>query len=236
MPAAPGKSILIVEDERDVVDLLTVNLRRAGGFTVSTACDGVIGLQKAREEKPALVILDLMLPGIPGLEVCKILKSERETRDIAILMLTAKAEEIDRILGLEFGADDYVTKPFSPREVVLRIRAILRRDNNNKADQGEITIGGISVDPARHLVTVNGKLLHLTSIEFKLLQTLMARRGRLQTRDRLLNEVWGYEALIDTRTVDTHIRRLRAKLGKQGDVVETVRSFGYRFRESEIDQ
>jgi two-component system phosphate regulon response regulator PhoB len=236
MPAAPGKSILIVEDERDVVDLLTVNLRRAGGFTVSTASDGVVGLQKARDEKPALVILDLMLPGIPGLEVCRILKSERETRDIAILMLTAKAEEIDRILGLEFGADDYVSKPFSPREVVLRIRAILRRGNNNKADQGEITIGGISVDPARHLVTVSGKLIHLTSIEFKLLQTLMARRGRLQTRDRLLNEVWGYEALIDTRTVDTHIRRLRAKLGKHGDVVETVRSFGYRFRESEIDQ
>ena len=235
MPAAPGKSILIVEDERDVVDLLTLNLRRAGGFNVSTATDGVVGLQKARDEKPALIILDLMLPGIPGLELCRILKSEPDTRGIAILMLTAKAEEIDRILGLEFGADDYVTKPFSPREVVLRIHAILRR-GDDRAEPGEVTIGGISIDPTRHRVSVNGKLIHLTSIEFKLLQTLMVRRGRLQSRDRLLNEVWGYEALIDTRTVDTHIRRLRAKLGKAGDAIETVRSFGYRFREAETNR
>jgi two-component system phosphate regulon response regulator PhoB len=177
-----------------------------------------------------LIILDLMLPGISGLEVCKILKSEQETRDIAILMLTAKAEEIDRINGLEFGADDYVTKPFSPREVLLRIQAILRR-GGAMSDQSEIIVNGISIDPSRHRVLVNGKLIHLTSIEFKLLQTLVVRRGRVQSRERLLNEVWGYEALIDTRTVDTHVRRLRAKLGKQGDAVETVRSFGYRFRE-----
>jgi two-component system phosphate regulon response regulator PhoB len=229
MSTAPGKNILIVEDERDVIDLLTLNLRRAGGFNVSTAADGVTGLKKAREEKPALVILDLMLPGISGLELCKILKSEPQTRDIAILMLTAKAEEIDRVLGLEFGADDYVTKPFSPREVILRIHAILRR--GSQAEHGEIAVDGISLDPARHRVAVNGKLIHLTSIEFKLLQTLIVRRGRVQSRDRLLNEVWGYEAMIDTRTVDTHVRRLRAKLGKLGAAVETVRSFGYRFRE-----
>jgi DNA-binding response OmpR family regulator len=230
MPAAPGKNILIVEDERDVIDLLTLNLRRAGGFTVSTAIDGVSGLQKARDEKPALIILDLMVPGISGLELCKILKSESRTRDIPILMLTAKAEEIDRILGLEFGADDYVTKPFSPREVILRIQAILRRRTGGSED-GEIVAGSIVIDPARHRVSVAGKLVHLTSIEFKLLHTLVLKRGRVQPRDRLLNEVWGYESVIDTRTVDTHVRRLRSKLGKFGDAIETVRSFGYRFHE-----
>jgi len=230
MSAASGKNILIVEDERDVIDLLTLNLRRAGGFSLSTATDGVTGLQKAREEKPALIILDLMLPGISGLELCKILKSESQTRDIPILMLTAKAEEIDRILGLEFGADDYVTKPFSPREVILRIQAILRRGAAVPED-GEIVAGSIVIDPARHQVSVEGKPVHLTSIEYKLLHTLVIKRGRVQARDRLLNEVWGYESMIDTRTVDTHVRRLRAKLGKLGDAIETVRSFGYRFRE-----
>jgi len=203
---------------------------RAGGFNISSAADGLTGLEKAREQKPALIILDLMLPGMSGLEVCKILKSNRETRGIAVLMLTAKAEEIDRVLGLEFGADDYVVKPFSPREVILRIRAILRR-SDTPVEQGEIVVDAIRIDPARHRVSVDGKLIHLTSIEFKLLETLVARRGRVQSRDRLLNEVWGYESMIDTRTVDTHIRRLRAKLGKSGDGVETVRSFGYRFRE-----
>ena len=230
MPAASAKNILIVEDERDVIDLLTLNLRRAGGFNTSTATDGVVGLQKARDEKPALIILDLMLPGISGLELCKILKSERETRDIPILMLTAKAEEIDRIVGLEFGADDYVTKPFSPREVILRVQAILRR-KSGVPDDGEIVAGAIAIDTARHRVSVAGKPVHLTSIEFKLLHTLVTKRGRVQPRDRLLNEVWGYESVIDTRTVDTHVRRLRAKLGKSGDAIETVRSFGYRFRE-----
>ena len=230
MSAAPGKNILIIDDEQDVVDLLTLNLRRAGGFTVSSAVDGLTGLDKARQEKPALVILDLMLPGMSGLEVCKVLKSTRETKGIAVLMLTAKAEEIDRVLGLEFGADDYVVKPFSPREVILRIGAILRRPDT-PSDQGEIIVDSIRIDPARHRVSVEGKLIHLTSIEFKLLQTLVGRRGRVQSRDRLLNEVWGYESMIDTRTVDTHIRRLRSKLGKAGDSVETVRSFGYRFRE-----
>jgi len=230
MSAAPAKDILIIDDEQDVVELLTLNLRRAGGFNISSAADGLTGLEKAREQKPALIILDLMLPGMSGLEVCKILKSNRETRDIAVLMLTAKAEEIDRVLGLEFGADDYVVKPFSPREVILRIRAILRR-SDTPVEQGEIVVDAIRIDPARHRVSVDGKLIHLTSIEFKLLETLVARRGRVQSRDRLLNEVWGYESMINTRTVDTHIRRLRAKLGKSGDGVETVRSFGYRFRE-----
>src|SRR6184192_782084 len=229
MEAAPGKRILIIEDERDVVDLLTLSLRKAG-FTISTATDGAAGLQKARSEKPAFVILDLMLPRMPGLEICKILKSDPATRQIPIMMLTAKAEEIDRIVGLEFGADDYVTKPFSPREVVLRIRAILRR-SDGKPDEEHLSAGPIIIDHARHEVSVHGKHVDLTSLEFKLLRTLMQRRGRVQERDRLLNDVWGYESIIDTRTVDTHVRRLREKLGKAGDVVETVRGFGYRLRE-----
>jgi DNA-binding response OmpR family regulator len=230
MEAASGKKILIVEDERDVLDLLTLNLRKAGGFIISTASDGAAGLQKARTEKPAFIILDLMLPKMPGLEVCKILKTDPGTRHIPIMMLTAKAEEIDRIVGLEFGADDYVTKPFSPREVVLRIKAILRR-GRGESDEETVTAGAITIDPVRHQVSVGGKRVHLTSIEFKLLRTLLQRRGRVQARDRLLNDVWGYESVIDTRTVDTHVRRLREKLGKAGDAIETVRSFGYRFQE-----
>ena len=230
MQSAPSKNVLIVEDERDVVDLLSLNLRKAGGFTISTAPDGAAGLTKARTEKPAFIILDLMLPKMPGLEVCKILKTDPATRQIPIMMLTAKAEEIDRIIGLEFGADDYVTKPFSPREVVLRIRAILRRGSAEQTEE-HLTIGLIAIDPARHQVLVDGKRVNLTSLEFKLLRTLMQRRGRVQERDRLLNEVWGYESVIDTRTVDTHVRRLREKLGKAGDAIETVRGFGYRFRE-----
>src|SRR5438093_8619980 len=228
MEAAPGKRILIIEDERDVVDLLTLSLRKAG-FTISTATDGAAGLQKARSEKPAFVILDLMLPRMPGLEVCKILKTDPATRQIPIMMLTAKAEEIDRIVGLEFGADDYVTNPCSAREVVLRIRAILRR-SEGKLDEEHLSAGPIIIDHARHEVSVDGKHVDLTSLEFKLLRTLMQRRGRVQERDRLLNDVWGYESIIDTRTVDTHVRRLRKKLGKAANVIESEHGFGYRLR------
>jgi two-component system phosphate regulon response regulator PhoB len=227
MEIASGRKILIIEDEKDVADLLTLTLRKAG-FRISTSPDGASGLQRARDDKPDFIILDLMLPKMSGLEVCRILKSDTVTSHIPILMLTAKAEEIDRIVGLEFGADDYVTKPFSPREVVLRIRAILRR---GQAPSESLTAGPISIDPARHEVRINGKQVHLTSLEFKLLRLLMQRRGRVQDRDRLLNEVWGYESVIDTRTVDTHVRRLREKLGKVGDAIETVRGFGYRLRE-----
>ena len=228
METGSGRKILIVEDETDVTDLLSLNLRKAG-FRVSTAGDGASGLQKARDDRPDFIILDLMLPKMSGLEVCRILKSDAATARMPILMLTAKAEEIDRIVGLEFGADDYVTKPFSPREIVLRIRAIFRR--GEKADES-LSAGPISIDPARHEVRVNGRQVHLTSLEFKLLRALMQRRGRVQERDRLLNDVWGYESVIDTRTVDTHVRRLREKLGKGGDAIETVRGFGYRLRET----
>jgi two-component system phosphate regulon response regulator PhoB len=166
------------------------------------------------------------------LEICKVLKTDAATRSIPVLMLTAKAEEIDRIVGLEFGADDYVTKPFSPRELVLRVNAILRRGKGESGEEKKLTIGQITVDPARHQVDVGGKPVRLTSVEFKLLSMLMRRQGRVQERDRLLNEVWGYESVIDTRTVDTHVRRLRKKLGKAADAIETVRGFGYRIREA----
>lgn len=227
--AASSNRILIIEDEQDVLDLLTTTLKKADGFNVVTATDGASGLRLAREERPALIVLDLMLPKMPGLEVCKALKNDGATKHIPIIMLTAKAEEIDRIVGLEFGADDYVTKPFSPREIVLRIKAIIRRGKGDVIDE-QLTVGPITLDPTRHEVTVNGKPIRLTSVEFKLLSMLMLRRGRVQARDRLLNEVWGYESLIDTRTVDTHVRRLRKKLGKAADGIETVRGFGYRLR------
>ena len=227
MDTGSGRKILIIEDESDVADLLEMGLRKAG-FKTLTATEGATGLHKARDNRPDFIILDLMLPKMSGLEVCRILKSDAATSHIPILMLTAKAEEIDRIVGLEFGADDYVTKPFSPREVMLRIRAILRR---GEKPEEMLKAGSISIDPARHQVRVNGKRVHLTSLEFKLLRTLIQRRGRVQERDKLLNDVWGYESVIDTRTVDTHVRRLREKLGKAGDAIETVRGFGYRLRE-----
>ena len=227
MDTGSARKIPIIEDESDVADLIAINLRKAG-FNVSAAANGADGLQKARDNRPDFIILDLMLPKMSGLEVCRILKTDVATSHIPILMLTAKAEEVDRIVGLEFGADDYVTKPFSPREVVLRIRAILRR---GEKPEETLQVGPIAIDPARHQVRVSGKRVHLTSLEFKLLRTLMQRRGRVQDRDKLLNDVWGYESVIDTRTVDTHVRRLREKLGKAGDVIETIRGFGYRLRE-----
>src|ERR671919_2512079 len=229
METGSGRKILIIEDESDVADLLALSLRKAG-FKTSAVGDGATGLQNARDNRPDFIILDLMLPKMSGLELCRILKGDAATSHIPILMLTAKAEEIDRIVGLEFGADDYVTKPFSPREVVLRIKAVLRRAAVK--EEGEhLAVGPITIDAARHEVSVNGKRVNLTSLEFKLLRTLMQRRGRVQARDRLLNDVWGYESVIDTRTVDTHVRRLRKKLGKAADVIESVRGFGYRLRE-----
>ena len=227
---APSKKVLVVEDEADVVEMLVRAFKRTAGFNVITAEDGAIGLRRARQESPVLVILDLMLPKMPGLEVCKILKGDSLTRHIPILMLTAKAEEIDRIVGLELGADDYVSKPFSPREVVLRAQAILRRGEAPDETQS-FTAGPIQIDGLRHHVSVNGRVVHLTSREYKLVRPVVRRGGRVQERDRLLSDVWGYESVIDTRTVDTHVRRLREKLGRAGDAIETVRGFGYRLRE-----
>jgi len=217
-----------VDDEADVVDLLVYNLQKAGYRTV-TARGGAAALQKARDLLPALVILDLMLPQLDGTEVCKALDADPKTAHIPVLMLTAKAEEVDRVVGLELGAEDYVTKPFSPREVVLRVKKILERASGKRTPAEVIKFGDVDVDIAKHEARVKGKPVELTATEFKLLVTLMERRGRVQSRDRLLTDVWGYEGDVDTRTVDTHVRRLREKLGKSADSIETVRGVGYRF-------
>jgi two-component system phosphate regulon response regulator PhoB len=223
-----AETVLIVDDEADVVDLLAYNLQRAGYKTV-TARDGANALQKARDLLPALIVLDLMLPQLDGTEVCKTLKADPKTAHIPIIMLTAKAEEVDRVVGLELGAEDYVTKPFSPREVALRVKTILRRAAGKIAPSEILKFAEIEVDLPKHEARVKGRAIELTATEFKLLATLMERRGRVQSRDRLLTDVWGYEGDVDTRTVDTHVRRLREKLGKSADYIETVRGVGYRF-------
>ncbi|MGF1678186.1 MAG: response regulator [Candidatus Methylacidiphilales bacterium] len=225
----PSK-ILIIEDETDVIDLIQMSLKGAG-FKVYTAHDGEVGLKKAREEHPDLIVLDIMLPKMSGLEICKNLRKDPSTSNISILMLTAKSDEVDRIVGLELGADDYVTKPFSPRELVLRVKSILKRAQNSDAKPERLSIGELAVDLGRHEVLVKGEMINLTATEFRLLTVLMERRGRVQSRDRLLNDVWGYESVIDTRTVDTHVRRLREKLGDLADYVETIRGVGYRMSE-----
>ena len=227
------KRVLVVDDEPDAVELVAFNLK-AAGFDVISAEDGEVALTKARKFSPDLIVLDVMLPSVDGLEVCKILRRDPATSELPIIMLTAKAGEIDRVLGLELGADDYVIKPFSPRELVLRIRAILRRNRGSEQQHADndalLTAGFLKLDKAAHQVMVHDVPLDLTSTEFKLLITLMERRGRVQTRDDLLETVWGYEYSGYGRTVDTHIRRLREKLGDASDWVETVRGVGYRFR------
>ena len=228
-PRNPIIKVLIIEDDPDIVALITLNLNKAGGFIISTATDGSSGLDKAREQLPGVIVLDLLLPGMPGFEVCKILKTQQQTKHIPIIILTAKADVIDRIVGFELGADDYVTKPFSPRELVLRINAILRRRNRDKK-QEPATVGAITIDPSGRSVSVHGKPINLTAVEFKLLHYLVLRIGRVEPRDRLLAEVWGYDRLVETRTIDTHIQRLRRKLGEAGEAIETIRGFGYRFR------
>jgi DNA-binding response OmpR family regulator len=227
MTKIPGKKVLVADDEADVLNLVCNNLKLAG-FTPLRAEDGPGALEQAKAQLPAMIVLDLMLPGMSGLEVCKALKMEPATKNIPILMLTAKAEEVDRILGFELGADDYMTKPFSPRELVLRVQSVLRRATSDPEKAEVLKLGDIVVDRTRHVVVVRGKELELTATEFKLLATLIERRGRVQSRDVLLNDVWGYESVIDTRTVDTHVRRLREKLGKAADCLETIRGFGYR--------
>jgi two-component system phosphate regulon response regulator PhoB len=223
--------ILIVDDEPDIIELLEYNLRQAGHSVVS-ARDGSSALAAVRRERPDLIVLDLMLPDIPGTEVCRRLRKESETEAIPILMLTARSEEIDRVVGFEVGADDYVVKPFSPREIVLRVQALLRRARPKGEGSAErYTIGSMEIDVARHRVTVGGEEAPLTALEFKLLLDLASRRGRVQTRDDLLERVWGYAPGIETRTVDTHVKRLREKLGAARDSIETVRGIGYRIKD-----
>lgn len=222
--------VLIVDDEQDVTELLEFNLRSAG-YDVISAEDGPTALKKARESLPDLIVLDVMLPEMDGTEVCKQLRRDAATARIPIIMLTAKASEIDRVLGLELGADDYVTKPFSPRELVLRVRGLLRRGLPADEPHEMIQVGDLVVDIPRHQVTVKGKRIDLTATEFKLITTLAQRRGRVQSREQLLQDVWEYDSLIDTRTVDTHMRRLREKLGVAAKYLDTVRGVGYRFVE-----
>jgi two-component system phosphate regulon response regulator PhoB len=223
--------ILVVDDEPDAVELISFNLKGAG-FEVITAGDGAAALKAARLYAPSLILLDLMLPEVDGLEVCKLLRRDPATTGIPVIMLTAKAAEIDRVLGLELGADDYVTKPFSPRELVLRVKKLLERRQTTEGKVETFQVGEeLVVDIPRHLVTVGGKRIDLTATEFKLLTTLLERRGRVQSREQLLQDVWQYDNVIDTRTVDTHMRRLREKLGRAARHLDTVRGVGYRFAE-----
>jgi two-component system phosphate regulon response regulator PhoB len=222
--------ILVVDDEPEAAELVEFNLKQAG-FDVATAADGAEALKKAKALLPSLVVLDLMLPEIDGLEVCKLLRREPATARIPIVMLTAKAAEIDRVLGLELGADDYITKPFSPRELVLRVKGLLRRGQAPEEKKDQIRAGDLQVDIPRHRVTVKGKPVELTATEFKLLTVLAQRRGRVQSREQLLKDVWEYDNLIDTRTVDTHMRRLREKLGAAAKYLDTIRGVGYHFVE-----
>jgi len=225
-------SILIIEDEKDILDLVEYHLKQAG-FQVLTSTDGGEGLEQAIKKRPNLIILDLMLPGMDGKDVCRVLKSNPATQTIPVLMLTAKTEELDRVVGFELGADDYVTKPFSPRELVLRIKAILRRKTLDAEEVKVIRIGDLLIDVDRHQVSIKDRPISLTSTEFKLLVELASKRGRVQTRQGLLDRVWGYNCEGYDRTVDTHIRRLREKLGDMAGYIETLRGFGYRFREKE---
>ena len=222
--------ILVVDDEPDITALVAYHLAKAG-YRVSTAANGPDALKAAREERPDLVILDVMLPGVSGYDVLDELRRRDETRDVGVILLTARREEPDRIRGLSLGADDYLTKPFSPHELALRVNALLRRLGAPAVAQGStITAGPVMVDRSAHRVTVDGRELELTATEYKLLVILLERRGRVQSRPQLLEMVWEAQPDIQTRTVDMHVQRLRTKLGPAGDLIETVRGFGYRFK------
>jgi two-component system phosphate regulon response regulator PhoB len=222
--------ILVVDDEPDIVALVVYHLAKAG-FRISTASNGADALRLAQQDRPALIVLDLMLPGMSGLEVLEQLRADEAGQDIAGLLLTARRDEPDRIKGLSSGADDYLTKPFSPQELVLRVRNILRRMAQTQTGLADVVrIGPVLIDRAAHRVTVDNAELDLTPTEFKLLLTLAERRGRVQSRALLLEIVWDAAPDIQTRTVDMHVQRLRTKLGAAGELIETVRGFGYRLR------
>jgi two-component system phosphate regulon response regulator PhoB len=230
VPLSAGERVLVVDDEADIVALVAYHLARSG-YRVSTASSGVEALDAAQRERPALIVLDLMLPGMSGYEVLEQLRAGDGTRDVAVLMLTARREEQDRIQGLSLGADDYLTKPFSPQELVLRVGAILRRVGAaGVSPTDRVHLGVLEIDTAAHVVRVAGDPVDLTATEFKLLLTLAERKGRVQARAHLLQTVWDAAPDIQTRTVDMHVQRLRAKLGPAGDLIETVRGFGYRLK------
>lgn len=232
----PPQRLLLIDDEPDLQQLLVWNLD-AAGFTVEAVSTGTAGIEAALRERPAVVILDLMLPDIPGTEVCRRLRSDERLEDVGILMLTARGDEYDRVVGFEVGADDYVVKPYSVRELVLRVKALARRSAERHSARRATDAGtrlvwrGLSVDPVRHRVFADGVELSLRPLEYKLIATFLEHPGVVFSRAELLEEVWGIKPETHTRTVDTHIRRLRERLGKLGDAIETVQGFGYRLRD-----
>lgn len=223
-------TVLIVEDEVDLATTLAYNLEREG-LTVVMANSGRQALERLASAAPDLVLLDLMLPDMSGIDICRHIRQSAATRHLPVLMLTARGEEIDRVVGFEVGADDYVVKPFSVRELLLRVKAVLRRGDGNGPPAERVRFGVLELDEAAHRAWVEGVEVKLTALEFRLLTTFLGRRGRVQTRERLLADVWGIEADITTRTVDTHVKRLREKIGAAGGYIETLRGVGYRFRE-----
>jgi two-component system, OmpR family, phosphate regulon response regulator PhoB len=226
-----GQRILVVDDEPDLLELVRVNLSQAG-FEVDTAETGRQALERVRRAAPDLLILDLMLPDLSGTEVCRHLRQDSSLAEIPIIMLTARADEVDRVVGLEVGADDYVTKPFSPRELTLRVRAVLRRRQPGNAGGAQVLErASLRLDPVRHRCFVEQSEVELTAKEFALLHGLMMRPGRVMTREQLLDDVWGTDIAVTTRTIDTHLKRLREKLGSASHLIETVRGVGYRFSE-----
>ncbi|MDD3983622.1 MAG: response regulator transcription factor [Candidatus Omnitrophota bacterium] len=230
-----AERIVIVEDDRNISRLLRYNLEKEG-YACSLASNAGEALEALSREKASLIILDIMLPGgVDGFELCRRIKREQSLKDIPVIMLTARGEEVDRVVGLELGADDYVVKPFSPRELTLRVKAVLRRQSAPEQGRDIFSCGGLYVNLPEHKAEVNGKNVELTLMEFKLLAVLVARKGRVQTRDKLLSEVWDMHADVYTRTVDTHIKRLREKLGPAGRMIETVRGVGYRFNSAYED-
>jgi two-component system phosphate regulon response regulator PhoB len=226
------KNVLIIEDEKDLAELLAFNLEKEG-YTATCVHDGKLGLERATAEPPDLILLDLMLPGLLGTEVCKALRKDPRTAQIPIIMITAKGDEIDRVVGFEVGADDYIVKPFSMREVALRVKAVTRRfEHEAQQPMPELlSIGEIVIDTQRHTVQSAGLEIELTSTEFKLLLYLAEKKECVQSREKLLMNVWSYNNAGDTRTVDTHVTRLRGKLGAPGDIIKTVRGFGYKIEE-----
>lgn len=226
--------VLVVDDEPDITALVAYHLAKSG-YRVSTAATGTDALKVASRERPDLIVLDLMLPGLSGLDVLQELRRKDETRDVGVIVLTAKREEADRVRGLSLGADDYLVKPFSPQELTLRVQAVLRRLSSPAVVSGSVIAAGpLSIDLAAHRVEVNGREVPLTATEYNLLLTLAERRGRVQSRAQLLQSVWQANPEIQTRTVDMHMQRLRAKLGPAGALLETVRGFGYRLQAADL--
>jgi two-component system alkaline phosphatase synthesis response regulator PhoP len=234
--AMKQQHIVIVEDEADIAEVIEYSLSREG-FETSSALNGQDGLELAQSVKPDLVLLDLMLPGLDGIEICRELKSDANTRSIPIIMVTAKGDESDIVLGLSMGADDYVTKPFSPKELVARVKAVLRRSSAKpeSADQDRIVLDGVTIDVTRHEVLVDGQSVAFTATDLRLLHFLARHPGRVFTRNHLLSRVIGEDVIVIDRNIDVHVRAVRKKLGDHADMIETIRGVGYRFRDRESD-